>query len=149
MNKTITIIGVEYPIAISFKTFKILGEKWNCKGWVSVVNTFRSKLFPSGVPEEIDSTEDPDMAMQVMDFPFESAPYFQDLINAAIITANATPPDLTLEEFEETVMMDMEALSLITTEFMNKVQNTRQSQGNAEPRSKARKTATKAKPGKN
>jgi hypothetical protein len=145
MDKTIKIKGVEYPVRFKFKMLRMLGTKWNCKGWVGVLNTFQKQLFPNGIPEEVSSDE---ADLSSFDFPFESSAYFLDLINAAIVTAGGKELDMDLEEFEDEVMMDIGTLSFVTSEFMENISKHQQSSGNAEPRTKARMKATQKKPGK-
>lgn len=147
MDKTINIQGTEYPVRFKFRMFRILGDKWGCKGPFSVINKFRKQIFPDGIPEDIGEEDDEEAILNSMDFPFESSRYFLDLINAAIVTAGGSELDMTLEEFEDEIMMDMETLAFVTTEFMANISKQQES-GNAEPRSKARKTATKKKPAK-
>lgn len=148
MDKTIFIKGVEYPVCFKFKTLKILSAKWKCKGPISVLNTFQKQLFPDGIPEEDLSNKTETEALDSFDFPFESSPYFFDVVNAAIVGAGGKELDMDLEEFEDEVMLNIELLSFITSEVMENFSKHQQSSGNAQPRGKARTAATKKKPGK-
>ena len=55
MNDKITIAGTAYPLKFGFGAFRILGEKWNCKGVQGVINEFQN-LFPQEKEQEVDIT---------------------------------------------------------------------------------------------
>lgn len=52
MKRAIEIQGTKYPIQFGYGSFRILGEKWNCKGVQSVAKKFQ-EVFPEKGSDDI------------------------------------------------------------------------------------------------
>lgn len=53
MKNTIKIEGKTYPIRFGYGAFRILGEKWNCKGIQGVAKKFQD-IFPEQDTEDLE-----------------------------------------------------------------------------------------------
>src|SRR5690606_11418211 len=118
------------PLKFGHGAFRLLGEAWECKSVQKVAKKFQ-ELFPEGGLDDIG---------------FEQANALGQLTLAGIENGGTNWDQLPAldEVVNELLFVDAEKITTVMTAFTESFPNA-ESQGNAEPRSKARKAATKTK----
>jgi hypothetical protein len=129
MGTTIEIQGKKYPLKYGYGAFRLLGETWECPSVQKVAKKFQ-EIFPAAGIEDVS---------------FEQANALGELALAGI--QNALPrarwqdlPELD-DVVNELLFQDSTKINLVMTAFTESFPKS----GNAEPRSPARKAATKKK----
>lgn len=127
MGTSIEIQGKKYPLKYGYGAFRLLGEAWECPSVQKVAKKFQ-EIFPeSGID----------------DVSFEQANALGELTMVGIENAGIKYADLPAidDVVNELLFMDTTKINVIMTAFTESFPKS----GNAEPRSKARKAATKKK----
>jgi len=57
MGKTIEIQGTTYPMKFGYGAFRLLGEKWNCKGIQGVATKFQKEFKSAGKEVSFDQAD--------------------------------------------------------------------------------------------
>ena len=130
-HQSIKIAGSSYPLKFGYGAFKFLGRLWNCPG-IAQVSEKVQKAFPEEDKGEVS---------------FEQMDLIGDITFAGINNAGVEVDNIPEAEdiIQAIVFEDSKQLSIVMTAFSESFPKEK---GNAEPRSKARQTATKSKPGK-
>jgi hypothetical protein len=132
MATILEIKGHKYPIKFGYGAFRLLGNAWDCKGIQGVALKFQS-IFPEGGSEEV-TFEQGDMLGDLALAGIEVGSY--DMVREDDIPAR--------DDVVQELLFNADKISILLAAFSESFPKPETS-GNAEPRSKARKSATKKK----